>query len=111
MRAPPALSPRPGLGSRCARCRRHIETGGCDVIHEDLCLAWTRHALYSLLLWQFLLYGCGERDHRHICLLRYSLAHGAYESLAYILIHSGSEDQQVCALKQLVDNPCGVGIE
>ena len=45
------------------------------------------------------------------CLLRCALAHGAEESLAYTLIHSGSEDQQVCTLEQLVDNPCGVGIE
>src|SRR5215204_5857592 len=109
MRTPKALSPRPGLGGRCARCRVHRK-GGSDPVHEDLCLTRPRHANDSLLLWQVLLYGCGERDHRHICLLRCALAHSAYESLAYTLINSGSEDQKVCILKQLVDNPCGVGI-
>ena len=52
-----------------------------------------------------------ERDHRYMCLLRYSLAHGAEDGFAYTLIHSGGEEQQIRALKQLVDDPCWVGIE
>src|SRR5215207_3698805 len=111
MSAPKALSPRPGLGGRLGRCRRHIEKGSFDPFHEDLRLARPRHANDSLLLWQVLLCGRGERDHRQICLLRCALAHGAEESLAYTLIHSGSEDQQVCTLEQLVYDPCWVGIE
>jgi hypothetical protein len=108
MRAPKALSPRPCSGSR--RCRQ-IEKGGFDPVHEDLCLTRPRHANDSLLLWQVLLYGRGERDHRHICLLRCAFAHRAYEGLSHTLIHSGGEEQKVCTIEQLVDNPCGVGIE
>src|SRR5215211_5914765 len=107
MTVPKALLPRPGLGSKC---RRHGK-GGFDPFHEDLCLTRPRHPNYSLLLWHILLWGCVQRDHRHLCLLRCLLAHSAEESLAYTLIHSGSEDQKVCTLKQLIDNPCGVGIE
>jgi hypothetical protein len=43
--------------------------------------------------------------------LRCALAHSAYEGFAYSLIQSGGEEQEVCTLEQLVDNPCGVGIE
>src|SRR5215207_9662467 len=113
MRAPEASSSGAGLISRCRRIRRHIQKGGFDVVHENLSLTRPRHPKYSLLLWQILLRGRSSRecDHRHICLLRCALAHGAYESLAYTLIHSGSEDQQVRTLEQLVDNPRGVGIE
>jgi hypothetical protein len=89
MRAPNALSPRPGLGSRCPRSRRHIQKGGFDPFHEDLRLTRPRHPNYSLLLWHILLWGCVQRDHRHLCLLRFSLTHSAEESLAYTLIHSG----------------------
>src|SRR5215216_410512 len=98
MTAPWAPSSGVGLASRCARCRRRIEKCGFDVVHEVLRLARPRHANDSLLLWQILLWGCVERDHRHICLLRCLLAHGAEESLTYTLIHSGSEDQKVCTL-------------
>src|SRR5215210_6251657 len=97
MMAPRALSPRLGLGDRCARCLRHIEEGGFDPFHEDLCLTRPRYANYSLL-WQTLLYGRGERDHRHICLLRGALAHGAEEGLAHALIQPGGEEQQVRAV-------------
>jgi len=31
--------------------------------------------------------------------------------LAYALVQSGCEEQQIRTLKQLVDNPCRVGIE
>src|SRR5215217_1799542 len=99
------------LGGRCARCRRQIEKSGFNAVHEDPRLARPRHPNDSLLLWQLLLWGCVERDHRHICLLRFALAHSAEESLAYTLFHSGGEDQKMCTLKQLVYDPCGVGIE
>src|SRR5215203_5602488 len=112
MMATAALSARlGGLGGRCTRCLRHIKKGGFDPFHEDLCLTRPRHANDYLLLWQALLHSCGERDHRHACLLRRALSHGAEESLAYTRIQSGGEEQQIRALKQLVDDPRGVGIE
>jgi hypothetical protein len=40
-----------------------------------------------------------------------ALAHSAEEGFAYTLIQPGGEEQQVCILKQFVDNPCGVGIQ
>ena len=86
------------------------QEGGFDPFHEYLCLIRPRHAK-DFPLWHALLYGCGERDHQYICLLRCALAHSAYEGLTYTLIESGCEEQQVCILKQLVHNPCGVGIE
>ena len=43
--------------------------------------------------------------------MRYSLAHGAYEGLAYAFIQPGDEEQQVCTLKQFVYDPRGMGIE
>ena len=46
-----------------------------------------------------------------IFLLRCALTHSAEEGLAYTLVQSGNEEQQVCTLEQLIDNPCGVGIE
>jgi hypothetical protein len=68
MTAAEALSPHPVSGSRCARrCRRRIEKGGFDPLHEDLRLAWPRHANDSLF-WQTP--PCGyirrERYHQHI---------------------------------------------
>ena len=52
-----------------------------------------------------------ERDHRQIFLLRCALTHSAEEGLAYTLVESGGEEQQIRTIEQLVNNPCGVGIE
>jgi hypothetical protein len=92
MTAPEARSPLGLLSRRSSRGRWRIEKGGFDPFHENLRLARPRHPNDSLLLWRLLLKGCVKRDHRHICLLRCALAHGAEESLAYTLIHSGCEE-------------------
>src|SRR5215204_4817577 len=65
---------------------------------EDLRLRWPRHANDSLLLWRVFLYSSREHDHRHLCLLRRALAHGAYEGLAHAPIQPGDEEQQVCTV-------------
>src|SRR3712207_3194964 len=90
--------------------RRSIEESLFDPCDEEFRLGGPRHANDSLLLWPFLLYGGGKQDHRYPSNLRCALAHSTQESLAHTLIHSGGEEQKVCTLKQLVDNPCGVGI-
>src|SRR5215217_2539125 len=110
MTATGALLPRLGLGGRCGRCRRRIEEGGFDPFDEDLRLARPRHALHPLIL-RTLLYGRCKRDHRHICPLRRSLAHGAEEGFAYTLVQSGGEEQKVRTLKQLVCDSYSVGID
>src|SRR5215208_7223300 len=108
MRATEALLPCLRLGSRCSRYLRHIKKGGFDTFDEDLRLARPRHALHPLIL-RTLLHGRCKRDHRHICPLRRSLAHGAEEGFAYALVQSGGEEQKVRTLKQLVCDSYGVG--
>ena len=62
--------------------------------------------MYSLI-WQVLIYGCGERDHRHVSNLRSALAHSVYEGFAYTLIHSGDEEQQVRPSSSSSTTPVG----
>ena len=93
------------------QCRRHIEKGRFDPLHEYLRLTRPRYANDSLLLWQVLLQrSWGARSPAYLPFAG-ALANGAYEGLAYTLIQPGGEEQQVRALKQLVHDPRGVGIE